>query len=207
MNILFTGVGRRIELLQAFREAALVLDKPLKIFGADMAGTAPALSYCDRVRRVVSMRDPGYIQNLLDICREDHIDLLIPTIDTDLLELSENRDRFTETGTRVLISAPEMIRICRDKNRTSQFFIDCGLRAPMPVDDLRLSDVWYDTTSSSNGCHLLSCIGTPVTVRLNSGAFTELHPGETALVPYICGAYRIEPAVSDGTAAVIRTSV
>jgi len=75
------------------------------------------------------------------------------------------------------------------------------------VDDLRLSEVWHDTTSSGGGFHLLSCIGTPVTVRLNSGAFTELHPGETALVPYICGAYRIEPAVSDGTAAVIRTSV
>ena len=38
MNILFTGVGRRIELLQAFRNAALVLNKELKIYGADMAG-------------------------------------------------------------------------------------------------------------------------------------------------------------------------
>ena len=37
MRILFTGVGRRIELLQAFRNAALVLDKKLMIYGADMA--------------------------------------------------------------------------------------------------------------------------------------------------------------------------
>ena len=138
MNILFTGVGRRIELLQAFREAALVLDKKVKIFGADMAGTAPALSYCDCTRRVVSMRDPEYIRNLLDICREDRIDLLIPTIDTDLLVLSENRELFAEAGTRVMISAPDMIRICRDKNRTSRFFHECGLRSPMPVDDRRL---------------------------------------------------------------------
>ena len=47
IHILFTGVGRRIELLQAFREAALALNKNLKIYGADMAGTAPALAYCD----------------------------------------------------------------------------------------------------------------------------------------------------------------
>ena len=135
MNILFTGVGRRIELLQAFRNAALVLNKELKIYGADMAGTAPALAYCDYVRRVVAMKDPGYIQNLLDICITDHINLLIPTIDTDLLVLSENKERFEEIGTRVMISAPEMIRICRDKNNTSQFFVDCGLHAPMPVND------------------------------------------------------------------------
>lgn len=135
MRILFTGVGRRIELLQAFRNAALVLNKDLKIYGADMAGTAPALAYCDFTRRVVAMKDPGYIQNLLDICLSDHIDLLIPTIDTDLLILSENKDKFEAIGTRVMISAPDKIRICRDKNNTSQFFVDCGLHAPMPVND------------------------------------------------------------------------
>ena len=67
MNIMFTGVGRRIELLQAFRNAALVLDKELKIFGADMAGTAPALAYCDYTCKVVAMDNPDYIPNLLDI--------------------------------------------------------------------------------------------------------------------------------------------
>ena len=135
MNILFTGVGRRIELLQAFRNAALVLNKDLKIYGADMAGTAPALAYCDYTRRVVAMRDPGYIEDLLSICVKDRIDLLIPTIDTDLLILSENREKFEAIGTRVMISAPDKIRICRDKNNTSRFFVDCGLHAPMPVND------------------------------------------------------------------------
>lgn len=135
MNILFTGVGRRIELLQAFRNAALVLNKNIKIYGADMAGTAPALTYCDFTRRVVAMKDPGYIQNLLNICVADHINLLIPTIDTDLLVLAENRDKFEHIGTKVMISAPDKIYLCRDKNNTSQFFVDCGLHAPMPVND------------------------------------------------------------------------
>ena len=137
MNILFTGVGRRIELLQAFRNAALVLNKEIKLYGADMAGTAPALAYCDYKRKVVAMKDPGYIQDLLNICGEDKIDLLIPTIDTDLLVLSENKEKLAAVGTRVMISEPEMIRVCRDKNYTSQFFVDCGLCAPMPVNDWR----------------------------------------------------------------------
>ena len=135
MRILFSGVGRRIELLQAFRNAALVLNKELKIYGADMAGTAPALAYCDFIRKVIAMKDPEYIDNLLSICADDHIDLLIPTIDTDLLILSENREKFEIIGTKVLISAPDKIRICRDKNHTSQFFVNCGLHAPMPVND------------------------------------------------------------------------
>lgn len=136
-RILFTGVGRRVELVQAFRTAALVLGKELKIYGVDMAGTAPALAYCDYSRTVVGMKDERYIDNLLTICTDDHIDLLIPTIDTDLLVLSENKEKFEAIGTGVMISAPDKIRICRDKNNTSQFFVDCGLHAPMPVNDWR----------------------------------------------------------------------
>lgn len=135
MHFLFTGVGRRVELIQAFRNAALVLDKELKIYGADMTSTAPALAYCDYFRRVVSMKDSSYIENLLQICIDDSIDLLIPTIDTDLLVLAENKGRFDAIGTKVLISAPDKIRICRDKNNTSQFFIECGLHAPAPVNN------------------------------------------------------------------------
>lgn len=134
-RILFTGIGRRIELVQAFRQAALTLKRKLRVYGADLTGTAPALAYCDEIRNVVSMRDPDYIKNLLQICRTDKINLLIPTIDTDLLILSESRKRFEEIGTRAMISAPEMVRLCRDKNLTSRFFTECGLNAPTPVSD------------------------------------------------------------------------
>ena len=142
-KILFTGVGRRIELLQAFRNAALVLNKDLKIYGADMTGTAPALAYCDYTRKVTAMTEPGYIDNLLRICKEDRIELLIPTIDTDLLILSENKDLFEEAGTQVMISSADKIRICRDKTQTSQFFSDCGLKAPMPVNEWKKYQAGY----------------------------------------------------------------
>lgn len=135
IHILFTGVGRRIELLQAFRQAALVLNVNLKIYGADMAGTAPALPYCDAVRKVCGMRDEEYIPQLLELCRQDSIDLLIPTIDTDLLVLSENAEKFEAIGTKVLISKPDKIAICRDKNYTADFFESCGLKAPHTYND------------------------------------------------------------------------
>lgn len=143
MNILFTGIGRRVELLQAFRNAALVLNKELKLYGADMTGTAPALVYCDYIRKTAGMKDPSYIEELLHICLEDHIDLLIPTIDTDLAILSRNRKRFEDIGTRVMISDPEMIQICRDKNNISRFFMDCGLHAPKPVNNWREYDMGF----------------------------------------------------------------
>lgn len=134
-RILFTGVGRRVELIQAFRQAANRLNVNLKLYGADMAGTAPALAFCDYTRKVCGMRDADYIPQLLRICEEDHIDLLIPTIDTDLLVLSQNVAKFDEIGTKVLISKPDKIAICRDKNYTADFFESCGLKAPQTVND------------------------------------------------------------------------
>lgn len=137
IRILFTGTGRRVELLQAFRSAALCLNVNLKIYGADMAGTAPALAYCNYTRKICAMKDAAYIQQLAEICRQDKIDLVIPTIDTDLLVLSQNTDKFEAVGTRVLISSPNMVALCRDKNYTSEFFESCALKAPMPVNDYR----------------------------------------------------------------------
>lgn len=122
LHILVTGVGRRVELMQAFRQAALNLNIDLKIYGADMAGTAPALAYCNYIRRVCSMRDSEYISQILEICKKDDIDLVMPTIDTDLLVLSQNVNKFDEIGVKVLISKEDKILICRDKNNTGEFF-------------------------------------------------------------------------------------
>lgn len=130
MNILFTGAGRRVELIQAFHQAARRENVKLKIYGADMTNTAPALTYCDYTRMICGMREEQYIPSLLEICKQDKIDLVIPTIDTDLLILSETVEEFEKNGTKVLISQKDKIALCRDKNYTADFFESCGVRAP-----------------------------------------------------------------------------
>ncbi len=134
MNILFTSVGRRVELVEAFRQAARRIGVRLVIHGSDISATAPALFYCDRKHITCRISNPDYIPTLLTICKEQKIKMLIPTIDTDLLILSQNREAFEAIGTTVLIADPEMIGICRDKRYTADFFISCGLKSPVPVD-------------------------------------------------------------------------
>ena len=142
-RILFTGVGRRVELVQSFRSAADSIGVHLKIYGADMNETAPALAFCDYTRKVCGMRDADYVFQLMRICEEDKIDLLIPTIDTDLLVLSQNAPKYDKIGTKVLISKPDKIAICRDKNYTADYFESCGLKAPRTVNDFRRYDAGF----------------------------------------------------------------
>lgn len=147
IHILITGVGRRVELIQAFRKAALCLNINLKLYGADMTDTAPALAYCDYTRKVCGMKDSAYIDQLIEICLNDKINLVIPTIDTDLLVLSENIDKFECVGTKVLISRPDKIKICRDKNYTGEFFDSCDLKSPKTYND-------YKTYTGSFPCFI-----------------------------------------------------
>ena len=134
MKILFTSVGRRVELMQAFRKAAQELGVDLTIIGADISNTAPALFFCDETKIVCRIREPEYIPQLLSICEEEKVDCLIPTIDTDLLILAENKEKFEAIGTKVLISAADKVKLCRDKRFTADYFISLGLKSPMPVD-------------------------------------------------------------------------
>lgn len=159
IKILFTSVGRRVELMRAFRAAADRLGISLEIWGADMTDTAPALLFCDRTVRVPRIRDAAYIPSLVELCEREKIDALIPTIDTDLLILSESKALFEAVGTRVFISAPDKIRVCRDKRFTADYFRSLGLESPLPVDDYLKYDGGYPAFikpkdgSSSIGAH------------------------------------------------------
>ena len=143
MKILFTSVGRRVELMQAFKSAARELKIDLTIIGADITESAPALYFCDETRIVCRIKDENYIPQLLKICEEDQVDCLIPTIDTDLLLLAENKKRFETIGTKVLISAADKVKLCRDKRFTADYFISLGLKSPQPVDDVEKYNMGY----------------------------------------------------------------
>lgn len=138
MKLLFTSVGRRVELMQAFRNASEKICVDLEIFGADITNSAPALFYCDNRIIVPRIDSDDYIPVLKHICKENEIDALIPTIDTDLLLLSQHKNEFENT--KVIISSPEKIKLCRDKRFTADYFNSIGLLSPHPVDDIKNYD-------------------------------------------------------------------
>lgn len=141
MKILFTSVGRRVELLQAFRHAAEKNGVDLTIIGVDISRDAPALYFCDISEIVCRISDKNYIPSLLEICERENVDCLIPTIDTDLLLLSEYKHCFEHIGTKVLISRTEKVQICRNKNYTADYFISLGLKSPKPYNSIEKYEV------------------------------------------------------------------
>jgi carbamoyl-phosphate synthase large subunit len=130
MNILFTCIGRRVSLLNSFREAAGKLRINTSFFGTDTTQLSPALQLCDKSFLVKPTTHPGYIRQLLKIVKDNKVKLLVPTVDLDLKALAVNQPKFQSLGCQVLVSKPEVIDICQDKRKTHRFLIKNGFDTP-----------------------------------------------------------------------------
>lgn len=139
-NIVILSAGRRVELVQRFKNAAQRLGVKSKIVAVDISDTAPAIYFADTFYLIPRISADGYIESLIDISNKENISLIIPTIDTELLKLMENRERIeSSTNAKILLSRDEVIKICRDKNNTQRFFEKNGFGVPRKLcdDDIR----------------------------------------------------------------------
>ena len=121
--ILITSAGRRGALVKCFKKTIEGM-KGIKgeVVSVDVNPLSAALYISDKHYTVPRIFSPDYIDSLLDICRRENIKLVIPTIDTELLTLTQNKKRFERLGIVVAISDSEVINICSDKLKTFKFF-------------------------------------------------------------------------------------
>ncbi len=130
VRMLFSCVGRRSELLQAFRRAAEDLGILLEIHGADATWLSPAIHLVDKAHIVDPIAEGRYIEQLLTVVRRAKIDLLIPLIDTELPLIAAAVDEFLAAGCRALIPAAPVVRTCRDKLATYRVLKQAGIDTP-----------------------------------------------------------------------------
>lgn len=128
--MLFTCVGRRVELIEAFRRAAGRLGIRLEVHGADASGLSPAMHRVDKPHTLPPVSSERYMDSLLALVRRAKIDLTIPLIDSELLGLSQAADRFAQIGCRALISSEAVVRTCGDKLATFRALTDAGINTP-----------------------------------------------------------------------------
>lgn len=134
-NILITSAGQRVALVRGFQETVKRFFPEAKVFTTDMTPRlAPAAYLSDGCFEVLRVTNPEYIPQLLKLCKDNGIGMIIPTIDTELLVLAKNKDLFEENGIMMSVSSPDFISICRDKRNTGEFFEKHGIRVPKPID-------------------------------------------------------------------------
>lgn len=134
LRILISSAGRRVELIRCFRGDAESLGLDLTVVAADHnPNWSAACRTADTARAVPRCSDPDFIPALLSICEREKTDLLVPTIDTELLPISNAIEAFAKIGTRAVVSKPSVVAMARDKLATHQFFEAIGIGAPRTV--------------------------------------------------------------------------
>lgn len=129
LNVLVTAASRRVPLVQAFRRAVRRLPGQGRIVVTDVNELSPAVHFAHRAYRVPLAGEPGYLDSLLDICVEERIGLLVPTIDDELPHIAGARATFEERGVRVAVSPRRTTEICDDKQAACEYLRAHGIAA------------------------------------------------------------------------------
>lgn len=146
MNILLTSVGRRTYLIHYFQQA---LNGTGKVFASNSVMTY-SMKQADSYVITPQIYDDSYIEFLLAFCKENDIKAIISCFDIDLPVLAANKKRFEDDGIMVIVSSPEVTRICNDKWLTYKKVTEFGLKTPRTwccyekvVSELRNGQLFY----------------------------------------------------------------
>ncbi|KKK36616.1 hypothetical protein WQ57_18375 [Mesobacillus campisalis] len=122
MNILICSAGRRVKLVQYFKEELNKLNG--KVIAVDCDPTAAALHHADHYEVVPRINQPEYIDCLKALCNKYKINAVLSLIDPELALLAGYKEEFESAGVKVIISNRDVVNVCFDKYLTYQFLRD-----------------------------------------------------------------------------------
>ena len=120
-----SGAPGTAALLRALRENG---ERHVRLVGTDMSELAIGRHLCDAFHVVPRGADPRFADAMVEVCRAEAVDVLLPKSSLDLLGLAEGKERFD--GVAVLVSSPEAIRRANDKADCYALLERIGVRAP-----------------------------------------------------------------------------
>lgn len=134
-NIIITSAGRRVSLVKAFQQELKKRFPAAKVYTADMNPEwSSACRVSDGFFSLPHVSDALYINDLMQLCIVQGIKLIVPTIDTELIALSQNRNSFLNEGIIIAVSDFELVTMCRDKRKSNNLFEQHGIEVPIAVD-------------------------------------------------------------------------
>jgi len=139
-RVLVTGAGGPSG-ISILRDLA---DEPLDLIAADIDPFAAGLYLVEAPRRAILPRgdDPGFCAALLEICRAESVSVVVPTVDSELLPLAQDRARYADAGVRLVLASEATLRTCLDKWELAE---RCG--AAVRVPDTWVVDGGFDAAA------------------------------------------------------------
>ena len=99
--------------------------------------------YCKGFHLVPSFEEQDYIPAILEVCRQEKIDIVLPVHQEDLVEIAKQKDLFESAGFRLPIPDYPLIELAIDKYRMAVLAKENGILAPEThlLSEIRSSDL------------------------------------------------------------------
>ena len=129
ITILITGVSGGGVGRQCMKALALS-NKDYKIITAD--ANPCSLGLFDSVKSYVIplAKDPGYIESILKICKENNVQVIIPGSEAEMVWLSKNKNILDKNNILLLTNDSLVIELCHNKSKTNEFLESKGFNVP-----------------------------------------------------------------------------
>lgn len=134
VTVLLSSAGRRGALVSTLREGAALAGADLRVVATDRSPLSAAGHLADEFHLVPSLDAPDFVDALCRLVTRYEVDVIVPTIDTELALLADNRDRLASVGALALVSDASCLEICADKARSSQWLAEHGFPVPRQYD-------------------------------------------------------------------------
>lgn len=122
------GAGPGIAVIKALKAQKEI---SLEIIAMDMDITAAGLYLADSYVICPSVKDSNFINFMLDYCKREEIDFIIPVFDEETPTFALNKELFKkQVDVAILICDYEVINICNDKKETYNFCIKNNILTP-----------------------------------------------------------------------------
>ena len=105
-------------------------ERNIRIIGVDMEIDKTVLQMVDKLYPVPRATDTSYVDTLLEICKKEHVDVVMPFMSAELLPLIDRKSEFEAIGTRVSVADRQSVEITTNKYKFYQFMKDHGLAVP-----------------------------------------------------------------------------
>ena len=139
--MLITSIGKRVQLIKH-------LSKNFKIIGVDAGELNPCRYFVDKFYKIPKAVDKNYISELLKICKKENVDLLIPLYEGEFSILNKNREQFQNINTKLMLSSEKVIEICKDKNKTFEYFTHENIESPRIYTKYEVEDIIHNKEES-----------------------------------------------------------
>ena len=135
-------------------------ERKIRLIGADMNHDDTILQMFDQYYQVPRGDDPAYADVLLDICKKENVDVVIPIMSVELEALAKNADKFKNAGVALSVSNLDSLKIANNKLALFEYMEANGIACPKfrPVNSVEDVDP------------AIEHIGVPVVFKTNEGS-------------------------------------